>query len=63
MTVYFVWRRNDGYVAATTYPPAGFVGGDGTVTTFEHLGRFDNWGDAYACILNAGGAARLPRQP
>ena len=40
MTIYFVWRRSDGHVAATTYPPDDFVGGNGSVTTFEHLGRF-----------------------
>ena len=51
--MYFVWKRNDGYVAATTYRPANFVGGNGDVTTFEQLGKFDDWGDAYDCIANA----------
>ena len=32
MTIYFVWRRSDGHVAATTYPPDDFVGGNGSVT-------------------------------
>jgi hypothetical protein len=53
MTIYCVWRRSDGHVAATTYAPHDFVGGNGSVTTFEHLGRFENWSDAYACIANA----------
>ena len=53
MTIYFVWRRSDGHVAATTYPPDDFVGGNGSVTTFEHLGRFENWSHAYVCIANA----------
>jgi hypothetical protein len=52
MTIYFVWRRSDGHVAATTYPPDDFVGGNGSVTTFEHLGRFENWSDAYAWIAS-----------
>jgi len=53
MTIYFVWRRSDGHVAATTYAPHDFIGGNGSVTTFEHLCRFENWSDAYACIVNA----------
>jgi hypothetical protein len=53
MTTYFVSRRSDGHVAATTYAPHDFVGGNGSVTTFEHLGRFENWSDAYACIASA----------
>jgi hypothetical protein len=39
--------------AATTYAPHDFVGGNGSVTTFENLGWFENWSDAYDCIANA----------
>jgi hypothetical protein len=51
--MYFVWKRNDGHVAATTYRPNNFVGGNGDATAFEHIGQFDDWSDAYDCIASA----------
>jgi hypothetical protein len=59
--MYFVWKRNDGYVAATTYRPDDFVGGNGHAITFEHIGKFENWGDAYTCIDNTKEAAQPAR--
>lgn len=47
---YFVWRRNDGFVAASRTKPHDWVGLNGSVTSFEHLGQFDRWASAFACI-------------
>jgi hypothetical protein len=48
---YYVFRRNDGYVSSTCGSPAkGWTGTNGKVTTFEQLGQFTDWGDAYALI-------------
>lgn len=53
-TTYYVWRRNDGFVnSSANLMPNGFTGANGSVTTFEQLGHFDNWGDAYDCIVEA----------
>lgn len=51
---YCVWRRQpDGYVAASNGGwPAGWTQpNDGTVVTFDKLGEFDNWPDAYNLIV------------
>jgi hypothetical protein len=37
-TTYYVWRRSDGYVAATTYPPR-----DQLNWSFEILLETDYW--------------------
>jgi hypothetical protein len=51
-TIYYVWRRSDGYVnSSANSMPAGFTGANGTRTTFEELGRFEVWKDAYDCIV------------
>jgi len=51
-TIYYVWRRHDGYIhASANNMPAGFTGGDGNINTFEELGRFEVWEDAYHCIV------------
>lgn len=55
--MYFVWKRSDGYVAATTYKPTDFTGANGGATTFEHIGKFEDWSDAYDCIASARAAA------
>lgn len=51
---YYVWRRNDGYVHATCgSKPSNWTYWtcvDGSRTTFEHLGEFNNWPDAYNLI-------------
>lgn len=48
---YHVWRRNDGYIAATcNYMPAGFTSANGAIVTFDALGSFNAWIDAYECI-------------
>ncbi len=49
---YFVWRRNDGYINATAggWPrdyPAGYGSPE---VTFEHLGEFTEWPDAFNFI-------------
>jgi hypothetical protein len=49
-TRYYVWRRNDGYINATCYPVADWVGANGEVTSFVSLGVFDVWADAAATI-------------
>lgn len=48
-SVYWLWRRNDGYVAATkgAFPPRGWVQENGTEVSFEMLGAFDEWEDCY----------------
>lgn len=62
---YFVWRRNDGYVASTTYPPQDWPIYDpatgrssDTWVRFEILGEFSEWEDARERIR----FERLPSQ-
>ncbi|TAL44869.1 MAG: hypothetical protein EPN91_03555 [Salinibacterium sp.] len=47
---YFVWRRNDGFVAATRYPVRNYKGSNGEETTFVDLGDFATWPEALAAI-------------
>ncbi len=47
---YYVWRRNDGYVAASRYKPHDWKGLNGEVTSFEHLGAYEQWSDAVDVI-------------
>lgn len=48
---YFVWRRNDGYISSTCgTKPVGWRGTDGSIHSFEYLGEFDHWPDAYSLI-------------
>ena len=47
---YFVWKRNDGHVASTCYMPRNFIGANKKETTFDLLGSFDDWQDAYDLI-------------
>jgi hypothetical protein len=55
--VYYVWRRNDGYVAASVgRMPTRWVGDDGSVTTFEELGQYTDWNLAYRRILDENAA-------
>lgn len=54
--VYYVWRRNDGYISATCgSKPHGWTGTDGSVHTFEHLGEFEKWVDAHDLIYKLRG--------
>lgn len=50
--MYIVWRRDDGYVAASVkWMPAGWTQpSDGHKVTFEKLGEYENWHDAYLRI-------------
>ena len=51
-TIYYVWRRSDGHInSSANCMPAGFTGANGASATFEELGRFDVWKDAYDCIV------------
>ncbi len=50
---FYIWKRNDGYINCTTYMPEGWVGTDGSVTSFENLGFFTNFYDAYVCGMAA----------
>jgi hypothetical protein len=45
---YYVWRRSDGYVSATTYPPGKY--GTGRLT-FEILAEGDDWDEMHDVIL------------
>lgn len=48
---FYVWRRNDGYVAATDgHMPKGWNTQEGKTISFEQLGFFDYWPDAVKCI-------------
>jgi hypothetical protein len=62
--MYIVWRRNDGYVAATVGMPDDYVTGgsdplpgtrerigSGIPVTFEKLGEFVDWNSAYNMIV------------
>lgn len=46
MTKYHVWRRNDGYVSATTYPPM-------PAEDFEVLLVSADWSECKAAIIEA----------
>lgn len=49
--MFYVWRRNDGYVDATAgRMPSDHVGANGKTATFEKLGEFEEWIDALECI-------------
>jgi hypothetical protein len=51
-TKYIVWKRNDGYVAASVnHMPSGWVQpNDNKPVTFEKLGEFTEWHEAYMFI-------------
>lgn len=51
--MYCVWKRNDGYIAATVYRPRDYKGADGSKVTFEHLGEYEKWSDAHGAIYDA----------
>ena len=54
--VYYVWRRNDGYVSSTCgSKPINWVGADGSKHTFEHLAEFTYWPDAHDLIAKLRG--------
>lgn len=42
-TTYYVWRRSDGYVAASTYTPIDYVSASGTEWSYELLTETDDW--------------------
>lgn len=49
--MYFVWRRNDGYINASMSRPMGWTQpSDGQKVTFEILGEFSDFKDAKAFI-------------
>ena len=50
---YYVWRRSDGYVAASAnHMPFNYTGANGSGNTFEKLAEFDgfSWHEASAFI-------------
>jgi len=50
--MYFVWRRSDGYVNASTGMPSDWTQpSDGERVTFKLLGEFEEWKDAEAFIM------------
>lgn len=51
-TVYFVWKRSDGYIGSSTSMPQDFTSGR-TRTTFDKIGEFTEWKDASDCIIEA----------
>jgi hypothetical protein len=52
-TIYVVWKRNDGYIAASLnhLPTSWTQPCDGKVVTFEKLGEFTEWHKAYIFIM------------
>lgn len=42
---YYVWKRNDGYVASTTYMPKDYITKSGNAVSFELLGKFPEWNE------------------
>jgi hypothetical protein len=55
-SLYYVWRRNDGYVSSSKgSKPPDWRGTDGSIHTFEHLGEFEKWVDAYNLIYKLRG--------
>lgn len=51
-TVYYVWKRSDGYVGSTTYMPRDYTTKTGE-TSFEHLGKFNSWCDEAIDLIEA----------
>lgn len=47
MITYYVWKRSDGYVSCSCFMPSTLSGRDGVIRTFELLGEFEHWDDAY----------------
>lgn len=47
MINYYVWKRSDGYVSCSCFMPSTLNGRDGVIRTFELLGEFEHWCDAY----------------
>lgn len=59
-TTYYVWRRlPDGHIGSTVYMPSGWIQpSDGTAITFDLIGKFHDWSDAFAVIA----AKRAPSE-
>ena len=50
--MYFVWKRNDGHVDSSNGGmPRGWTTTKGDTISFEKLGEFENWADAYDLIF------------
>ncbi len=60
--MYHVWRRDDGYVAASCYEPKDYTCGGwdppsnqpriyGPKVTFQQIGKYEKWEEAYMRIL------------
>lgn len=42
-TIYYVWRRNDGYINSSCYMPKGHGQMDKKGASYELLGTFQEW--------------------
>lgn len=54
--MYYIWKRNDGHINATTYAPQGWRDpSNGEIVSFEILGTLKDWDNKEAAKITEKG--------